>query len=316
MQKEVLDRLWQKLRELGSGDALLLAIPGNHDLYRPTKGTGAVDMLLMPGGFSNIAVTFWDDPTSDYRRVINDSFAAYSEWWKDAPNRPKNLTDGILPGDFACTLDCGGRRIGIVGLNTTFLQLQGGNYQGNLIWDARQIDAVCGGAVDDWLNQHHVCLLLTHQGPDWLTPEARQHGETEIAPPGRFAVHLFGHMHETRIDEIRKIGGGDAIRLWQGCSVFGMEKFGEPPTILRSHGYSAGHIKFGKKSATLRLWPHIATNETGSWRFVPDNKRCELREKDQGTEPETINIRPLETTNTGLPPKKKSAAKSARQLNP
>ena len=35
MKAEVLDPLWQKLDELGSGDAVLLAVPGNHDLYRP-----------------------------------------------------------------------------------------------------------------------------------------------------------------------------------------------------------------------------------------------------------------------------------------
>lgn len=35
MQQKVLDRLREKLTELGSGDAVLLAVPGNHDLYRP-----------------------------------------------------------------------------------------------------------------------------------------------------------------------------------------------------------------------------------------------------------------------------------------
>src|SRR6185436_4980310 len=35
MQKEVLDRLWEKLQKLGSGDAVLLGVPGNHDLFRP-----------------------------------------------------------------------------------------------------------------------------------------------------------------------------------------------------------------------------------------------------------------------------------------
>ena len=34
VQQEVLGRLWQKLAELGSGDAVLLAVPGNHNLHR------------------------------------------------------------------------------------------------------------------------------------------------------------------------------------------------------------------------------------------------------------------------------------------
>ncbi len=301
MQKEMLDRLWEKLRELGSGEAVLLGVPGNHDLYRPdhNEDNPALDTLLEKDGFSRVAAKFWGSPTGAYRRVIDDAFGAYCEWWKDAPHRPKaHVTPGILPGDFACTLEYGGRRIGIVGLNTAFLQLQGGDYQGKLVWDVRQLDAVCGGAVDDWLNQHHVCLLLTHHGPDWLTSEAQKHGETEIAPAGRFGAHLFGHMHETRLDDVHKIGGGDAIRHCQGCSVFGMELFGEPPSTERSHGYGAGRIEFGKKSATLRLWPRVATSTTGPWRFIPDYEHGHL-EDDQGTHPGTITIRPLGTSGAG-----------------
>lgn len=231
MQKEVLDRMWEKLSELGSGDAVLLAVPGNHDLYRPDpiKDNPAVDGLLDVDGFPRIAGKFWGNSAGTYRTIINETFAAYSQWWQATPQRPPDMTHGILPGDFACTLPCGEQRIGIIGLNTSFLQLGGGDYKGKLVWDARQLHAVCDGAVDDWLREHDVCLLLTHQGPDWLSPEAQAHGASEIAPAGRFAAHLYGHMHETRLQYIQHGGNPDAVRLLQGCSVFGMEKFGEPP---------------------------------------------------------------------------------------
>ncbi len=85
-----------------------------------------------------------------------------------------------------------------MGLNTAFLQLGAGDYQGKLIWDPRQVDALCPEGVDRWGAEHDLCLLLSHQGPDWLTPEARELGESEIAPAGRFAAHLFGHNHEAR----------------------------------------------------------------------------------------------------------------------
>lgn len=200
----------------------------------------------------------------------------------------------MIPGDFACTLACGAQRIGIVGLNTAFLQLQGGDYHGKLVWDARQLQAVCGGAVDDWLNRHDLCLLLTHQEPNWLTPEALKHGESEIAPAGRFAVHLFGHNHEAAIQTIRTGGNPDATRSWCGCSVFGMELFGEPPKLTRSHGYAAGRITFEQGQASLRIWPRIAKNTTGPWRFIPDYDHFHLRE-DQGTAPEPVTYRPRKT---------------------
>jgi len=289
MQAEFLEPLWKRLGELGSGGAVLLAVPGNHDLYRPNphEDNAAIDALLEKDGFPRIQEKFWDRPAGPYRAVIRDSFAAYSQWWEKAPYRPGDVKAGILPGDFSVSLN----RVGIVGLNTTFLQLAGGDYKGRLVWDALQLHSVCESGVDNWSKQHDVCLLLTHQGPDWLTPEARKEGESEIAPAGRFAVHLFGHMHETEILYVRRGGSSKSTRLSQGCSVFGMEKFGEPPTTQRAHGYSAGRIELGDGDAALRLWPRIATNKTGPWRFVPDQERAEL-EGDEGTAPEPMVVRP------------------------
>lgn len=117
MQAEVLEPLWQKLQELGSGDAVLLAVPGNHDLFRPNPfdDDPAAERLLEKGGFERIEEKFWDQPGGSYRRVIHNAFAAYNEWWKADPRRAYSIRDGILPGDFSTTLSCGSRRIGIVG---------------------------------------------------------------------------------------------------------------------------------------------------------------------------------------------------------
>lgn len=300
MQNEVLDRLWTRLHELGSGDAVLLAVPGNHDLRRPDPrgDNAAIDTLLNPGSFHSIADKFWDAPDGSYRRVINDAFDAYKNWWGGVPRRPTSeFTEGALPGDFACTLSCGEHRIGVVGLNTTFLQLQGGDYRRQLAWHPQQLQQVCGGAVDDWVKKHNACILLTHQGPDWLTPESEKLGATEIAPAGRFAAHLFGHMHETKISYL-KIGGGEAVRQCQGNSVFGMEKYGDPPTMIRTHGYAAGRIEFSD-TAGFRVWPRVATSKTGPWRFIPDYENADLLD-DQGTRPETVSVRSTTSKLVGL----------------
>jgi hypothetical protein len=287
MQAEFLDRLWQKLHELDSGEAKLLAVPGNHDLFRPDPKADnpAIDTLLEADRFPKIADKFWNNPNGAYRNVITEAFAAYRDWWQAAPHRPSNIRDGLLPGDFAYTLQCNGLNIGFVGLNTAFLQLQGGDYQGKLVWDARQLHAVCQD-VGDWHTQHDFCLLLTHHGGDWLTNDAQQHGDSEIAPPGRFALHLFGHMHENRLLTTRRGGSPNAARLLQACSIFGMDKFGEPPTVQRSHGYVVGQIKVEDGQASLRYWPRTATKGTGAWRFIPDHDNAEL-EYDQATAPES-----------------------------
>lgn len=291
MQEEVLDRLWRKLKELGSGDALLIAVPGNHDLIRPDPklDNPAIDALLDHDRFASIAAKFWDNASGSYRTVINNAFAPYSEWWNTTPNRPMNLTKGMLPGDFSCSLTVGDRTIGIVGLNTAFLQLKEGDYQGKLVWGVQQLNTVCNDAVDDWVKAHSLCLLLTHQGPDWLTPDAKRLGENEIVPAGRFAVHLFGHMHETSIKYIRTGGSQYAMRELQGCSAFGMEKYGNPAMELRSHGYAAGRITFESDCAVLRIWPRIATDlpKGNGWRYVADHNHAVLL-PDDGTAPENV----------------------------
>ncbi|WP_295437245.1 tetratricopeptide repeat protein [uncultured Thiodictyon sp.] len=176
-----------------------------------------------------------------------------------------------------------------MGLNTAFLQLGAGDYQGKLVWDPHQVHALCPAGIDRWGADHDLCLLLSHQGPDWLTPAARELGESEIAPAGRFAAHLFGHNHEARISYLRQGGDPNAVRLCQGCSVFGMEHHGEPPRLERAHGYTAGQIRFTDRDAELRLWPRIATKGTGRWRYVPDQEHAVLQD-DQGTAPETLHL--------------------------
>ncbi|OYY94013.1 MAG: hypothetical protein B7Y41_08750 [Hydrogenophilales bacterium 28-61-23] len=304
MQEEVLAPLWAKLRELGSGDAVLLAVPGNHDLCRPdpNKGDHAAERLTEPGGYEKVRVEFWEQPAGSYRNIIQNAFAAYTEWWNSTPHRPSALKGGVLPGDFAASLEKQGKKIGLIGLNTAFLQLAGGDYQGRLDWDTQQLHTLCDGGADVWTRQHDACLLLSHHGPDWLSAEARRHGEIEITPAGRFAAHLFGHQHETTLCYLRQGGSAQAARRVQDCSLFGMEKFGDPPQTQRSHGYMAGRIAFEDHQTTLRLWPRIATNKPDGWRFIPDHNNTHLAD-DQGTAPEIIATLPCKApiSITGTP---------------
>jgi hypothetical protein len=77
MQSEVLDRVWKELQKLGSGDAILLAVPGNHDLVRPyqTGDDAARDTLLRKDGFDAIPEKFWENADGSYRKVVNNAFA-------------------------------------------------------------------------------------------------------------------------------------------------------------------------------------------------------------------------------------------------
>ena len=294
LEEQVLAPLWKQMKQLGS-EPQLLSVPGNHDLVRPDskKPTAALRQLLRKDGFQEISDELLGDPTGEYRQIIDKAFANYAEWWRRTPFRHLQVRDGLLPGEFSVTLDVDDVRIGVVGLNTTFLQLAGGDFQGRLAWDVQQFHAACAGDVHGdgpgWVRDHDLCLLMTHQGPDWLDQHSRVDVYPEINPAGRCAVHLFGHMHENVVRG-SSVGGGEMLWLWQGNSLFGLEKFGDPPRDDRRHGYSAGTIELEGTSAYLRHWPRKAVKDTNGWRFERDAQSCVLEENDGGTKPTTIRV--------------------------
>jgi predicted MPP superfamily phosphohydrolase len=265
-----LGRLWKHLEALGSRP-VLVAVPGNHDLVRPTRPLpAAVRALRNWHGDQDLQRDFWGNATGEYRQVIDTAFAAYSAWWQQHPRTQEKRSSGLLPGDHAITLEQNGVRLGVIGLNSSFLQLTGDDYSGKLHLDVRQMNAVCGDVPRDWFAEHDAALLLTHHPVAWLHPEAQRDYPAEIYKPGRFVAHLFGHMHETGIQTLRQ-GGGEARRYYQGASLFGLETYGQEQ--VRVHGYSASRLRLlGEERAELRLWPRIMLRQTdGSLRLVPDH---------------------------------------------
>lgn len=250
---DLLDSLWSELKQLGSAP-FLLAVPGNHDLTRPDAKKAAVRVLTKWGENTDIQDEFWTDPGSEYRAVVEGAFANYADWWKrcelKAPITPET---GLLPGEFSATVEHSGLTIGVVGLNTTFLQLTTGNFEKLLAWDQRQFHAACRGDGPAWAKEHQLCMLLTHHPLSWLD-EISQKAGAEIAPAGRFVLHMFGHKHELDIRSEAQ-AGGPLRRLWQGKSLFGLEKYGDLPGLERRHGYSVGSISFDGNTANFRLWP-------------------------------------------------------------
>jgi predicted MPP superfamily phosphohydrolase len=287
---EVLDRLWEHLGKLGS-KPVLLAVPGNHDLVRPKANQPEVEVLRDWSTKPKIQQLFWDDPKSDYRRVVKKAFRNYLAWWEKQPLKPPNVRSGMLPGDFSVSIKKETAQLGIVGLNTTFLQLAEGEYKGKLALSARQFHNACGDDAPEWVKKNQVCLLLTHQPPDWLSHESREELNTEIADPGQFAAHLFGHMHEACYT-VTGQGGAELRRFWQGRSLFGMERFvgKSGKQVERIHGYSAGKVELRNDgTASLTFWPREAINLKGNKRkMVPDNGNYDLT--DEHTKPEIISL--------------------------
>jgi predicted MPP superfamily phosphohydrolase len=284
----LLSELWSRLKELGSTPSLI-PIPGNHDLVRPNLTKSPAALLLTKWAQNkDIHKEFWENPKSKYRSVIDKAFTNYSNWLETSPfTRSLKKHSGLIPGDLAVTVEKDGLKVGVVGLNTAFLQLAGGNYYGRLALSLRQFHEVCNGDGPQWVKQHSASLLLTHHPLDWLNKQSQEREYAEVAPAGRFVAHLFGHMHEHRVHN-ESIGGGPIKRAWQGCSLFGLEYYGRGK-LERSHGYSSGQIEIKNGVRSIRLWPRIARwDKDNGWKIIPDHS-FELV-ADEGTQAETLTF--------------------------
>lgn len=268
--QENLNRLYEHLHELGS-DPILICVPGNHDLKRPSDP--GISLLLDKFKSEKGYQDFWDNSKSELRLVVKKSFSSYNSWVNNNPFiHPHSVTRGILPGDYAATVQLNDLSIGIVGLNSSFLQLTDDNREGSLEISTKQLTAVCGDDYAAWAKAHTCCFLMTHHPPNWLSSRASKMLTRDIAPPSRFVAHLYGHMHEPRQMTV-SIGGADPITSLQAPSLFGLEYFGEDKARQkRIHGYSVGEIEINAtNSGVLRLWPRSALeHQAGHWHFVQD----------------------------------------------
>jgi hypothetical protein len=264
----ILEQLWEHFNQLGSSPELLV-VPGNHDLVRPNRKDPSVRLLQQWENQPDIREEFWENTDSPYRHVVTQAFNNYVNWWERQRFRVKNTNPGILPGDFSATIEKNGAKLGILGVNTSFLQLTDDNYEGKLALHTRQFHEACDDDGPAWAKQHHACVLLSHHPPTWLNPDAQQHLKGEITDHERFAVHLCGHMHETVYRSIAE-GGTEARRIWQGRSLFGLEYYGKEHEMQRMHGYTVGKIELSGNTGNLAFWPREDRVQGGQRNIVPD----------------------------------------------
>jgi len=288
--EKFLQKLWAHFKQWGFTPTLL-AIPGNHDLVRPADETDpALISLLHTWHLPAVRIPFWDKADCPQRRLVATAFQPFTDWWAHT-SIPKPITfqQGLLPGDGSVSVEIAdGLKVGIVGLNTAYLQLAEGDFQGKLWLDVRQLHGVCSGHAADWAKKHNACLLLTHHPVQWLSTEGQTHFADEIHhPPERFALHLFGHMHEGDLTSVAR-GGGNERRAQQACSLFGMETWGEQKG-QRKHGYTLCQLEWADGELRLRTWPREATRVNGGGRKLQRDSSFVLEESDGGIKPMIVS---------------------------
>lgn len=271
--QHAIDELWNKFHSLGC-DPVLLAVPGNHDLQRPTADAVA-----------HLQEMRKSESTSDLARFLAANFEGYNKWWDGNIKRgtgattcPKSRVEardwfsGYLPGDFAVTIAKDGLNVGIMGLNTTFWDFDD-NGKGDIL--AEQVQFV-PESVAKWAKAHHAAFLLTHHPPEEMSRTARNHLESIVDPAGTFTAHLYGHVHEPIVEEI-VIAHSPTRRMLGGASMFGLPKKNEGDSRdprNRIHGYSAGRLDIPEDDqAKLQIWPRwLIRRANGRYKMVEDFK--------------------------------------------
>ncbi|NML35188.1 metallophosphoesterase [Paraburkholderia antibiotica] len=273
-----LQDIWEELDKLGQRP-LLFSVPGNHDLVRPAKNDARIKMLKQWAIDPDVSNEFWANSSNQYFNVVQAAFENYVHWYAGLKDRgipvPEYVT-GRLPGDISSSIVINDVSVGLIGLNTAFLQLDEEDFEGKLAIDLRQLNALTNNNPPAWCDQNQVNFLVTHHPTFWLSPEASRHFQSEIYPSGRFTAHLYGHMHEP--DQTTIYRGGDRGRkTFQSSSLFGIEHLADGKTE-RAHGYAIGQIVLSDTDAIWKLWPRKGrvNRRSGDRRIVPDVDNFDL----------------------------------------
>jgi hypothetical protein len=270
LEKELCE-LWPRLS--GAQDQpRLCVVPGNHDLARLPHNTPVEAALRTGWADESLRGLFWADANNAYRVAVASCFDNYVSWLHDTKLPILGIPSGWIPGDFGGTLTKGSVDLGIVGLNSAFLQLSSGNYEGTLELHASQLAKACGSDQVAWLRRHSANLLLTHHPPTWLSASALEHFREEIYSPGDFLLHLCGHQHEPVALDTSEAGAGPR-RVRQAASLFGLEHWaGTAEPRQRIHGYTAYQLTFRDNEVLERYWPRVAVKgRHGGMHIGPDS---------------------------------------------
>jgi hypothetical protein len=116
------------IREAVGGDPVVVPVPGNHDLKRPSKTNAAARMFASYHKDDELRKSVISRQHRDEDNVafLAGLFEDYERWWEaevmaDWGRRGYDFKRGLLPGDFLLSVPVNGLRLGIVGLNSAFL---------------------------------------------------------------------------------------------------------------------------------------------------------------------------------------------------
>lgn len=271
MLENFLHELWG-IFEQNHQNPYLICVPGNHDLERMNDSFNPTQKVLL--NWTNETELkkdyFWNN-SNDYIKFVNERFRNYLNWYKATSiKKPEDIHWGYIPGDHYCTIIIEGIKLGVVGLNSSFLHLSGGDVKNKIGIYNKQINFLFNENYLEWLKEQNFSVLLTHHNSDWYEKESYDEFYQEIFCENSYIEHLCGHMHEPLYNST-SINGFPAKRYWISPSLFGLEFFNEEK--YRIHGYTAGIYDVEPNRITRTIWPRISIRtKTGVLKIIQNDE--------------------------------------------
>lgn len=256
----------------------VIPVPGNHDLKRPLAHA-------IPTGLAK----YFDDATSWAARkevidqesgpiidTLREYFRPYLDWlaasivpgW-DEVGWPYQY--GRLPGDVRLRIQLEDFAVGIVGVNSAFLDHSDGVRRGDIAVEATQL----GAEIDTWCAGCDATMLLMHHPPDWVHSKLKF--GSDVYPSDRFSAVLFGHIHEPTLNA--DDGAFGIRRYLPAPSLSGVEDY-LCDTEDRVLGYSYGTLARSQESSdlgTLKVWVRRLSTLSDD-RTITNQPGCNPRE--------------------------------------
>ena len=182
-------------------DPFYFFVPGNHDLERTSDTKSSTHKMLKTSWLTDDELRnelIWESG-NEYNQYCRDRFSSYSSFinsFYENNRKPPVYMTGVIPGDFYAEIEVGESKLGVLGLNSSFLQVDGDDYRKKLGIYHSQINAIFEKA--DYIKRIKDCdmaLLMTHHEPDWYEDKSKSDYDVNIMSSGKFAEHLCGHNH-------------------------------------------------------------------------------------------------------------------------
>ena len=271
MLEAFLQDLWL-LFEHNNQNPYLICVPGNHDLERMNDQYNPIQKVLLNWvDETEMKEEYFWNSSNAYIEFINERFKNYLSWYQTTSiKKAEDIHWGYIPGDHYCTINIEGVKLGVVGLNSSFLHLCAGDVKNKIGVYNKQISFLFKENYLEWLGKQDLSVLLTHHNSDWFEKKSLNDFNQEIFCENSYIEHLCGHMHEPLYNST-SINGFPAKKCWISPSLFGLEYFKEKE--CRIHGYTAGIYDVESDRIIKTVWPRISIRtKTGVLKIVQNDE--------------------------------------------